>query len=125
MQTLQVCKVMNLLILIMCCDVVTVTLYLQAMHLTEVSAGSKQKINYNTRSLPRHFKIMSQQFNLVQSYYDVSKDTLYVSKCIVLMSQHAYMYANFQFLSGLYRSITCAFHIINIKNHLWNLLCYF
>ena len=100
MQTLQVHIPMKT----RCIEFIFLRFGLQAMHLAEVSGGQKKgaNANYNTRSLPRHFKMMSQQLSL-QSYYDVSKDILYVTKCIVLISQYPYVHASFRFLYSLYR----------------------
>lgn len=85
---------------------------LQSMHLTELSSGNgdtgthkRQKftqIDHNTQSLPRHFKLSSQQNRSALSYYDFTKDSLYVCKSIALISQHAYVQAPCQFLNSLY-----------------------
>lgn len=84
---------------------------LQSMHLTELSSGDstgtskRQKftqLDHNTQSLPRHFKLSSQQSRSALSYYDFTKDTLYVCKSIALVSQHAYVQAPCQFLNSLY-----------------------
>ncbi|KAI5696562.1 hypothetical protein M8J75_014663 [Diaphorina citri] len=85
---------------------------LQSMHLTELSSGSgesgthkRQKftqLDHNTQSLPRHFKLSSQQNRSALSYYDFTKDALYVCKSIALISQHAYVQAPCQFLNSLY-----------------------
>lgn len=77
---------------------------LKAMHLAELSGGPKKNnSNYNTRSLPRHFKVMSQQFRLIQSYYDVANDVLHVSKSIFIVSQYLYVHSSYQFLLNLYK----------------------
>lgn len=82
----------------------TCNFLLKAMHLTEISGGPKKiNSNYNTRSLPRHFKMMSQQLRLVQSYYDVANDILHVSKSIFIVSQYLYVHASYQFLLNLYK----------------------
>uniref|UniRef100_A0A8D8PXI4 DENN domain-containing protein 5B n=1 Tax=Cacopsylla melanoneura TaxID=428564 RepID=A0A8D8PXI4_9HEMI len=86
---------------------------LQSMHITELSSGTgtgdsmhkKQKftqLDHNTQSLPRHFKLSSQQNKSCLSYYDFTKDSLYVCKSIALISQHAYVQAPCQFLHSLY-----------------------
>ncbi|KAK9496634.1 hypothetical protein O3M35_013114 [Rhynocoris fuscipes] len=77
---------------------------LQAMHLTEVSSTrSRRPLDHNTRSLPRHFKLSAHASRAAQSYYDHTKDTLYVCKSIALIMQTPYVYAAHAFLAGLYR----------------------
>jgi hypothetical protein len=85
------------------------------MHLTELSSshtGSRGRRGrsaglghdaYNTRSLPRHFKLSTHQQGAAQSYYDATKDTLYVSKSIALICQLPYVHAACKFLTGLHR----------------------
>ncbi|XP_066906061.1 DENN domain-containing protein 5B isoform X2 [Halyomorpha halys] len=76
---------------------------LQAMHLTELSSGRcKRSMEHNTRSLPRHFKL-SAHTRAAQSYYEYTKDTLYVTKSIALIMQQPYIHAPHIFLAGLYR----------------------
>ncbi|XP_014240882.1 DENN domain-containing protein 5B isoform X2 [Cimex lectularius] len=85
---------------------------LQAMHLTELSSGRSKRTpdqnirslprQFNSRSLPRHFKL-SAHTAAAQSYYDLSKDTLYVTKCIALISQHQFVHAQQSFLASLHR----------------------
>lgn len=59
----------------------------------------------NTRSLPRHFKLAAhkQQSVLTQSFYDASKDTLYVTKAIALICPLPYVQAAQRFLTGIFR----------------------
>lgn len=59
----------------------------------------------NTRSLPRHFKLAAhkQQSVSTQSFYDASKDTLYVTKAIALISPLPYVQAAQHFLTGLFK----------------------
>ncbi|XP_073997603.1 DENN domain containing pinstripe isoform X3 [Rhodnius prolixus] len=77
---------------------------LQAMHLTEVSSTrSRRPLDHSTRSLPRHFKLSAHHNKAAQSYYDHTKDTLYVSKSIALILQTPYVHAAHTFLAGLYR----------------------
>jgi hypothetical protein len=87
----------------------------QAMHLTELSSshsGSRGRRSrstglghdtYNTRSLPRHFKLSTHQQGAAQSYYDATKDMLYVSKSIALICHLPYVHAACKFLTGLHR----------------------
>lgn len=74
------------------------------MHLTEVSSTrSRRPLDHSTRSLPRHFKLSAHHNKAAQSYYDHTKDTLYVSKSIALILQTPYVHAAHTFLAGLYR----------------------
>jgi len=59
----------------------------------------------NTRSLPRHFKLAAhkQQSLLTQSFYDATKDTLYVTKTIALICPLPFVQQARHFLTGLYR----------------------
>lgn len=59
----------------------------------------------NTRSLPRHFKLAAhkQQSVLTQSFYDASKDTLYVTKAIALICPLPYVQAAQKFLTGIFK----------------------
>lgn len=76
------------------------------MHLTELSSGRcKRSMEHNTRSLPRHFKL-SAHTRAAQSYYEYTKDTLYVTKSIALIMQQPYVHAPHIFLAGLYRYIS-------------------
>ena len=87
----------------------------QAMHVTELSSshsGSRGRRSrsaglghdaYNTRSLPRHFKLSTHQQGAAQSYYEATKDVLYVSKSIALICQLPYVHAARKFLTGLHR----------------------
>ncbi|XP_021965831.1 DENN domain-containing protein 5B isoform X2 [Folsomia candida] len=60
----------------------------------------------NTRSLPRHFKLAAHKQPgslLSQSFYDASKDTLYVSKAIALICPLPFVQAPHTFLLALHR----------------------
>ncbi|XP_069674606.1 DENN domain-containing protein 5B isoform X2 [Periplaneta americana] len=108
---------------------------LQQMHLTELSSshigsGSRRSRAaglghdaHNTRSLPRHFKLSTHQQGAAQSYYDTTKDTLYVSKSIALICQLPYVYAARKFLSGLHRLVSapCPGQL-SIESYVHNLL---
>ncbi|XP_077285718.1 DENN domain containing pinstripe [Arctopsyche grandis] len=83
---------------------------LQAMYITELSSGqtppSNRKIVKETcRSLPRSFKLSPHVSGAAVSYYDITKDKLYVSKSIALICRHAYVRAARLFLSNLYKSL--------------------
>ncbi|XP_022250655.1 DENN domain-containing protein 5A-like isoform X3 [Limulus polyphemus] len=80
---------------------------LQAMHLTELSSSKAQAALVNgdsggTHSLPRSFKLGSRQHSAKDSLYDVIRDTLYVTKCICLITQLPIIVACRSFLEGLY-----------------------
>lgn len=70
------------------------------MYLTELSSGNASDgIGFsNSKSLPKHFKISSHQSN---HYYDCNKDTLYVTKSIVVVMQLPYVTASYKFLNAL------------------------
>lgn len=79
------------------------------MFITELSNGqqsyklSRVKENPVSRSLPRHFKVAGQAPQSAQSYYDITKDKLYVAKSISLICQIPYAFAAEIFLTNLYR----------------------
>ncbi|BET01978.1 Hypothetical proteinypothetical proteinT/LH2 domain [Nesidiocoris tenuis] len=77
---------------------------LQAMHLAELSSGrcKRAPVEHNTRSLPRHFKLAAHT-RAAQHYYDHTKDTLYVTKSLALLSQYPYVHTSHTFLAGLHR----------------------
>ncbi|XP_075214645.1 DENN domain containing pinstripe isoform X2 [Lycorma delicatula] len=96
---------------------------LQAMHWAELSSGQPRTKppDHNTRSLPRHFKLTAHRPKAAQSYYDHSKDTLYVTKSITLISQMPYVRAARLFLSGLYRCWKDQ-HSLSLESYVYNLL---
>ena len=57
----------------------------------------------DTRSLPRQFRLSSPKSPAALHFYDITKDQLYVTKCIALVGQHPYVYAARKFLKELYR----------------------
>jgi len=78
------------------------------MHLAELSEGAGgvrvlTEQNTNSRSLPRHFKITANNPQVVQKYYDSTKDTLFVSKSIALLGELPYIRAPQLFLTALHR----------------------
>lgn len=80
------------------------------MYITELSSGLKNKTLQSTqnqgpqsRSLPRHFKLTHNPTGAALTYYDISKDKLYVSKSIGIISQCAYVQVAKIFLENLYR----------------------
>ncbi|XP_034238176.1 DENN domain-containing protein 5B isoform X2 [Thrips palmi] len=83
---------------------------LQAMHLTELSEGVGRtkgvaEQNASSRSLPRHFKLSGHHPKDAQSYYDATKDTLFVTKSIALLGQLPFVRAAQLFLSTLHRYV--------------------
>lgn len=79
------------------------------MFITELSNGqqtnsmSRIKDSPVSRSLPRHFKVAGKAPQSAQSYYDITKDKLYVAKSISLICQIPYAYAAEVFLRNLYK----------------------
>ncbi|XP_054716974.1 DENN domain-containing protein 5A-like [Uloborus diversus] len=81
---------------------------LQAMHLTELSSSKVPGIRNisdvgSTRSLPRSFKLSGRQSHAHSgALYDLTRDTLYVTKCICLITQLPVVVACRKFLEGLH-----------------------
>ncbi|CAG9861723.1 unnamed protein product [Phyllotreta striolata] len=85
---------------------------LQSMYITELSSGLKNRALQNaqnqgpqSKSLPRYFKLSHNPGGAALTYYDISKDKLYVSKSIGLISQCGYVHAMRVFLENLYRCV--------------------
>lgn len=74
------------------------------MHLTELSSAGKSPV-HNSRSLPRHFKLSAHQPRYAQNYFDSTKDILYVTKSIALISQSSYLVVAEAFLKKLYKFV--------------------
>lgn len=83
------------------------------MYVTELSSGLKNKNvevtqhqGPQSRSLPRHFKLSTPNpSGMTLTYYDISKDKLYVSKSIAIICLHAYVHAAKLFLEDLFRCV--------------------
>lgn len=77
------------------------------MYVTELSSGIKVKViqaqTPQSRSLPRHFKLSTPGPGGVLTYYDISKDRLFVSKSIGIICQVANVQAAKIFLENLYK----------------------
>lgn len=79
------------------------------MFITELSSGPASpgirriKDSPVSRSLPRHFKLATHTPASAQSYYDITKDKLYVAKSISLICQVAYAHVAKIFLTNLYK----------------------
>lgn len=85
------------------------SLHFQSMFITELSNGQTSpglrqvKESPVSRSLPRHFKLASHTPASAVSYYDITKDKLYVAKSISLVCQVAYAHVAQLFLTNIYK----------------------
>ncbi|XP_050342201.1 DENN domain-containing protein 5B isoform X3 [Nymphalis io] len=83
---------------------------LQAMYITELSSGQtppghrKGSGKESSRSLPRSFKLAPHS-GAALTYYDITKDKLYVAKSIALICQYPYVRVAQLFLENLFRSL--------------------
>lgn len=81
------------------------------MFITELSSGPSSpgvrriKESPVSRSLPRHFKLATHTPTAALSYYDLTKDKLYVAKSISLVCQVAYAHVAQIFLTNLYKCL--------------------
>lgn len=79
------------------------------MFITELSSGPTSpgvrriKESPISRSLPRHFKLATHTPASALSYYDITKDKLYVAKSISLICQRAYAHVAKIFLTNLHK----------------------
>ncbi|XP_037031285.1 DENN domain-containing protein 5B isoform X2 [Bradysia coprophila] len=84
---------------------------LQSMFITELSSGQgspgirRVKESPVSRSLPRHFKLATHTPASALSYYDITKDKLYVAKSLSLVCQVAYAHVAEIFLNNLYKCL--------------------
>ncbi|KAJ6646254.1 DENN domain-containing protein 5A [Pseudolycoriella hygida] len=84
---------------------------LQSMFITELSSGQgspgirRVKESPVSRSLPRHFKLATHTPASALSYYDITKDKLYVAKSLSLVCQVAYAHVAEIFLTNLYKCL--------------------
>lgn len=83
---------------------------LQSMFITELSSRQngptpmqRVKDTPASRSLPRHFKLATQSPATALSYYDITKDKLFVAKGITLICQQAYATAAEIFLRNIFK----------------------
>ncbi|KAG7172904.1 DENN domain-containing protein 5A-like, partial [Homarus americanus] len=102
---------------------------LQSVYLTEMSSSHAKASSgatpnsRDTRSLPRQFRLSAPKSPAALHFYDITKDQLYVAKCIALVGQHPYVYAARKFLKGLYRFfIQCESSGVSLESHVYNLL---
>jgi DENN domain-containing protein 5 len=79
---------------------------LQSMYITELSSsqGSLRKSDPLSRSLPRHFRLGDDETSAL-SFYDIQKDTLYVTKSICIICQFCYSHVAELFLTNLYKCL--------------------
>ncbi|KAK9752529.1 dDENN domain [Popillia japonica] len=101
---------------------------LQAMYVTELSSGIKVKViqaqTPQSRSLPRHFKLSTPGPGGVLTYYDISKDRLFVSKSIGIICQVANVQAAKIFLENLYKCVPKRTSTpgLSLESYIFNLL---
>lgn len=84
------------------------SLLLQAMYITELSSGQTPP-NYrkgsgkeSSRSLPRSFKL-APHTGAALTYYDITKDKLFVAKSIALICQYPFARVAQLFLENLFK----------------------
>lgn len=83
--------------------------FFQSVYLTEMSSSHAKAASgatpdkRDTRSLPRQFRLSAPKSPAALHFYDITKDQLYVTKCIALVGQHPYVNSAKKFLKGLYR----------------------
>lgn len=80
---------------------------LQQMYITELSSsqGSLRRQD-SSRSLPRHFRLGDDDNNSsAASFYDLQKDTLFVTKSVTLVCQFPYSHVAEVFLTNLYQCL--------------------
>ncbi|XP_076058045.1 DENN domain containing pinstripe isoform X2 [Oratosquilla oratoria] len=102
---------------------------LQSVYLTEVSSSQARAAagtpadTRDTRSLPRQFRLSAPKSPAALNFYDITKDQLYVTKCIALVGQHSYVNAARKFLTCLYKFFTrCESGSVSLESHVYNLL---
>ncbi|KAK9870276.1 hypothetical protein WA026_006363 [Henosepilachna vigintioctopunctata] len=112
-------------------DICSAMQTLQAMYITELSSGLKTRPVLNTqnqgpqsRSLPRHFKLNPHNPNgAALTYYDISRDKLFVSKSIAIVCRTPFVQASKILLENLYR---CARRLssssYSLESYIFNLL---
>lgn len=80
------------------------------MYITELSSGQTPPGNRkgsgkeSSRSLPRSFKLAPHS-GAALTYYDITKDKLYVAKSIALICQYPYVRVAQLFLDNLFRYV--------------------
>lgn len=101
---------------------------LQSMYITELSSnqGSLRKSDSVSRSLPRHFRLAEEDDKndgSALSFYDIAKDTLYVTKSITLVCQFAYAHVAEVFLTNLYKCLPRSpGNKLSLESYVYNIL---
>ena len=57
----------------------------------------------NTHSLPRQIRLCPSEASDAKYFYDITKDQLFVSKCITLMGPNPALMSAWKFLVDLYK----------------------
>lgn len=98
---------------------------LQSMYITELSSsqGSLRRQD-SSRSLPRHFRLGDEDKNSsAASFYDIQKDTLYVTKSITLVCQFPYSHVAEVFLTNLYQCLPRSPGArLSLESYIYNIL---
>lgn len=99
---------------------------LQSMYITELSSsqGSLRRQDPLSRSLPRHFRLGDEDKNSsAASFYDIQKDTLYVTKSITLICQFPYAHVAEVFLTNLYKCLPRSPGArLSLESYIYNIL---
>lgn len=99
---------------------------LQSMYMTELSSsqGSLRRQDPLSRSLPRHFRLGDDdKSSSAASFYDIQKDTLFVTKSITLICQFPYAHVAEVFLNNLYKCLPRAPGArLSLESYIYNIL---
>lgn len=99
---------------------------LQSMYITELSSsqGSLRRQDPVSRSLPRHFRLGDDDKNSsAASFYDIQKDTLFVTKSITLICQFPYAHVAEVFLTNLYKCLPRSPGArLSLESYIYNIL---
>lgn len=99
---------------------------LQSMYITELSSsqGSLRRQDPLSRSLPRHFRLGDDDKNSsAASFYDIQKDTLFVTKSITMICQFPYAHVAEVFLNNLYKCLPRSPGArLSLESYIYNIL---
>ncbi len=96
---------------------------LQSMYITELSSSQGSLRRSESRSLPRHFRLSEDDASSASSFYDMTKDTLYVTKSITLICQFPYGHVCEIFLTNLYKCLPRAPGArLSLESYVYNML---
>lgn len=96
---------------------------LQSMYITELSSSQGSLRRSESRSLPRHFRLAEEDPSSASSFYDITKDTLYVTKSITLVCQFPYAHVSEMFLTNLYKCLPRAPGArLSLESYVYNML---